>query len=335
MIMKNIRNIGIMALAINIMWLVFICPVSGAEKRSGEGLTIWFDTGGAPGEPYSTIVQKGAEAAMNDLGCKIKFMYSDWNPETMLVNFKMALAANPAGIVVVGMPGDPAYGPLIDKAYSKGVLVTAIDTALPKTLAKYKSDGFGFIGTDYTIQGTALAREALKRSGLKKGDRVFVWGLKRLPERGKRAQAIIDVLEKSGMVVDYQEITPEIDKDSSLGTPIISGYLGGKKDCKMIIVDHGALTSQMGNFLKAAGIAPGKVYVAGFSLSPATAAAIEKGYVSLVSEMQPYLLGYLSVVQIVMSKRYGFSGLDIDTGGGMIDRNNIKIVAPLSRQGIR
>jgi simple sugar transport system substrate-binding protein len=36
-----------------------------------------------------------------------------------------------------------------------------------------------------------------------------------------------------------------------------------------------------------------------------------------------------------MTKRYGFSGLEIDTGGGMIDRNNIKMVAPLARQGIR
>jgi simple sugar transport system substrate-binding protein len=323
------------ALAFVLMGLVLTAPALAAGKRSGEGLTIWFDTGGAPGEPFSTIVQKGAEAAMNDMGCQVRFLYSDWNPETMLVNFKKALASNPAGIVVFGQPGDAAYGPLIDQAFSKGIVVTSIDTALPKTLAKHKPDGFGFIGTDYTTQGTALAREALKRSGLKKGDRAFVWGLKRLPERGKRALAIIDVLEKAGIVVDYLEISPEIDKDSSLGTPVIAGYLGGKKDCKMIIVDHGALTSQMGNFLKSAGIAPGKVYVAGFSLSPATATAIEQGYVSLVSEMQPYLLGYLSVTQIVMTKRYGFSGLEIDTGGGMIDKSNIRMVAPLAKQGIR
>ena len=115
----------------------FTSPVGAASPRSGEGLTIWFDTGGAPGEPFSTIVQNGAEAAMNDLGCKINFMYSDWNPETMLVNFKKALAANPAGIVVFGQPGDAAYGPLIDQAFAEGIIVTSIDTALPKTLLKH------------------------------------------------------------------------------------------------------------------------------------------------------------------------------------------------------
>lgn len=333
--MKSLNRFLAVTLGIALAVLMVAGPVSAAGKRSGEGLTIWFDTGGSPGEPFSTIVQKGAEAAVNDLGCKVRFMYSDWNPEAMLVNFRKALAAKPAGIVVFGQPGDPAYGPLIDQAFSKGIVVTSIDTALPRTLAKHKPDGFGFIGTDYTTQGASLAREALKRSNLKRGDRALVWGLKRLPERGKRALAIIDVLEKAGITVDYQEISPEIDKDSSLGTPVISGYLAAKKNCRMIVVDHGALTSQMGNFLRAAGVPPGKIYVAGFSLSPATAAAIEQGYVSLVSEMQPYLLGYLSVVQIVMTKRYGFSGLEIDTGGGMIDRGNIRMVAPLARQGIR
>jgi simple sugar transport system substrate-binding protein len=333
--MKAIVRSSILAAIFACSTLVIGSNACAEAPRSGQGMKIWFDTGGAPGEPFSTIVQKGAEAAMNDMGCSVNFMYSDWNPETMLVNFNQALAAKPDGIVVFGQPGDSAYGPLIDKAFSQGTIVTSIDTALPKTLARHKPDGFGFIGTDYTTQGTALAEEALKRSGLKKGDRVFVWGLKRLPERGKRALAIIDVLTKAGMVVDYQEINPEVDKDSSLGTAIISGYLSSKPDCKMMIIDHGALTSQMENFVKASGVSAEAIYVAGFSLSPATATAIQNGYVDLVSEMQPYMLGYFSVVQVVMAKRYGFSGFEIDTGGGMIDKSNIATVAPLAKQGIR
>ena len=58
----------------------------------------------------------------------------------------------------------------------------------------------------------------------------------------------------------------------------------------------------MGNHLKNAGVKPNTVYVAGFSLSPATAAAIENGYVQLVSEAQPYVMSYFGVVQTVLSK---------------------------------
>jgi simple sugar transport system substrate-binding protein len=315
--------------------LTTILPAHAQDQRSGEGITIWFDTGGPVGGPYNTIVQNGALQAKKDLGANITLVYSDWSPEKVVDNFKKALAVKPDGIVFMGLPGDDALMPLIDEAFEKGILVTSVDTSVPRILDKYRAKGFGFIGTDYDTQGTVLAREALKRSGLKQGDRVFVWGLKRLEDRGRRARAMLKVLDEAGMKVDYLEISPEIDKDTSLGTPVITGYLSKHPDCKMMLIDHGALTSQSENFLRAAGIKPGKIFVGGFSLSPATATAIENGYVDLVSEMQPYLLGYLSVVQIVMTKRYGFTGLQIDTGGGLVDRTNISAIAPLAKKGIR
>lgn len=301
----------------------------------GEGVTIYFDTGGPAGGPYNTIVQNGAVQAASDLGAELKLIYSDWNPEKMIENFKMATAAQPDGIVVMGHPGDDAYMPFIKEAIADNILVTCVDTDLPQVRDNYKAKGFGSIGTDPVVMGTTLAQEALKQSGLKKGDRALIWGLKRLKERGRRARAMISSLEEAGIVVDYIEISPEVDKDTAMGTPIITGYLASHPDNKMILVDHGALTSQMGNFLRTAGVKPDEIFVGGFSLSPATAEAIEEGYVDLVSEMQPYLLGYYSVAQIVLTKKYGFTGLEIDTGGGLVHKENIHLVAPLAKKGIR
>ncbi len=85
----------------------------------GKGTTIWFDTGGSPGEPFGTIVQNGAVQAAADLGCDLKLLYSDWNPEKMIENFKTALAVKPDGIVIMGHPGDDAYGPFVKEAMSK------------------------------------------------------------------------------------------------------------------------------------------------------------------------------------------------------------------------
>ncbi len=301
----------------------------------GQGITIWFDTGGPVGGPYNTIVQNGAMQAASDLGAEVKYLYSDWNPEKVVENLKKSIAAAPDGIVLMGLPGDDALAPFIDEAFGKGIVVTCVDTGLPKTLKKYKSKGFGFIGTDYDVMGTVLAEESLKRSGLKKGDRAMIWGLKRLEDRGRRARAMIRTLEEAGIVVDYIEISQEIDKDTAMGTPVITGYLSSHPDCKMMLIDHGALTSQTENFLRAAGVKPDEIFVGGFSLSPATATAIESGYVDLVSEMQPYLLGYVSVAQIVFTKKYGFTGLELDTGGGLVHKDNISLIAPLAKKGIR
>lgn len=332
------KKLIIFSIMISACFFLSAISFAGADEKagqSGKGITIWFDTGGPAGGPYNTIVQNGAMQAALDLGCDIKYLYSDWNPEKVVENFKQAVAAAPDGIVLMGLPGDDALAPFIQEAFEKGIHVTCVDTNLPETLKKYKSRGFGFIGTDYDVMGTVLASEAIKRSGLKKGDRAMIWGLKRLEDRGRRARAMIRTLEQAGVVVDYIEISPEIDKDSAMGTPVITGYISGHPDCKMILVDHGALTSQMENFLKVAGVKPGEIFVGGFSLSPATVSAIENGYVNLVSEMQPYLLGYFSVVQIVMTKKFGFTGLEIDTGGGLVHKDNIGLLAPLAKKGIR
>ena len=314
-----------------------LCPVAPAGQLEplGKGLTVWFDTGGPVGGPYNTIVQNGAVQAAADMGCTLKLLYSDWNPEKMIENFKTAVAARPAGVVIMGHPGDDAYAPFVKEAMDAGVLVTCVDTDLPQIRKEYQSRGFGVLDTDPDVMGTKMTNEALARSGIEKGSRVFVWGQKVMQERGRRARAMIRTLEEAGMVVDYIEISPEISKDTALGTPIVTGYLASHPDCKMMLIDHGALTSQMENFLKAAGVGPDEIYVGGFSLSPATATAIEHDYVDVVLEMQPYLLGYFGVAQIVLTKRYGFTGLRIDTGGGMITKENIALIAPLAKQGIR
>ncbi len=321
--------------------LIFLCCTSlglfstHSQAKTGEGMTIWFDTGGAVGDGYGLIVQNGAKAAAADLGCNLRLIYSDWNPETMIVNFRQAVASNPDGIVIMGHPGDAAFANLIDTATKRGIVVTSVDTALPVTLSKHRSQGFGYIGSDNYAQGISLATEVIKRAQLQKGDRAFVWGLRRIPERGKRAEGIVEVLEKAGIVVDYLEITPEIDKDPVLGAPIVAAQMGRNPDTKVIIVDHGSLTALMGKHLKNAGIKPNQIFVAGFSLSPATAKAIEDGFVQLISEAQPYLMGYFGVLQAVLSKKYGFTGLTINTGGGLVDANNIGRISKFAKQGIR
>lgn len=328
--MKQMKNV---VLGLICLLLIHVAPA--IAEPTGAGMHIWFDTGGPVGGSYNTVVYNGAKAAAEDIGAKITFVYSDWSPEKMIDNFKRAIAEKPTGIVVMGHPGDTAFSPLINEAETAGILVTSVDTPLPQNQAQYGANGFGFIGPDNYKQGESMAQECMRRFSLKKGDRVFVWGLKRLPTRGLRATAILDVLSKNGIIVDYLEISPEVDKDPSLGAPLITGYLASKPDCKLMIVDHGALTAQMENFLRIAGVSPQDVQVAGFSLSPATATAIENGYVDLIGDAQPFLLGYFSVMQIALTKKYGFSGLEINTGGGFIGKDNLGLIAPLAKKGLR
>ena len=67
----------------------------------------------------------------------------------------------------------------------------------------------------------------------------------------------------------------------------------------------------------------------------ATIEAIKGGWTDLVLDQQPFLQGYLPIVQICLTEKYQFSGLHIDTGSGFVDSSNVEQLAPLAEEQIR
>jgi simple sugar transport system substrate-binding protein len=308
---------------------------AGAQGKHFEDVSIIFFPGGNEGCPFASVVYRGAKAAEEDLGPKVDYVWSDWLPDKMVAQFKDAVAKKPDGIAIMGHPGVAAFAPLVDEARAKGIIVTSQNTTLPAIEEKYKDVGFGYVGQELYPSGLMLAKGAAKRAGLKEGDRAMVWGLLGQETRGLRTKGCVDALEEMGVVVDYIEISDQVNSDPASGTPVVASYIAAHPDVRMIITDHGGLTATLGTYLKAANKKPGEIFGAGFDLSAATAAAIKEGWVGAVLDQQPYLQGYLPILQICLTKKYGFAGLHIDTGAAIIDASNIDFVAPLAEQGIR
>ena len=310
----------------------------GATAASGQfcaGVKLVFFPGGTPGGGFETVVYNGAKAAQAAFGPDVTYQWSDWDTSKMITQFQQALATKPDGIAVMGHPGDDAFDPLIKQARDQGIYVTAMNTELPKAQAQYATAGFGYVGAVLHDAGAALANEAIARGGLKSGDRAFVWGLKSQPGRGERTQGIIDALQKAGLTVDYLEIDDATNKDPANGTGVFTGYVSAHPDVKAMFIDHGNLTSTIPTYMKAANLAAGKVYMAGFDASAATVKGIKDGYINLVIDQQQYLQGFVAVEQLCLAKKYGFSGLFVNTGGGFIDKSNVDFLSTLVEQQIR
>jgi simple sugar transport system substrate-binding protein len=308
-------------------------PAAGTGWCSNVKIT--FFPGGPAGGVFANNVYNGAKQAQADLGAKVDYVFSDWDPQKMLQQFKEVAATKPDGIAVMGHPGDDSFDPLIDDARSKGIIVTSQNTELPKMFAKYQADGFGYVGAVNYTAGYNLGKEAVKRFALKSGDRAMVWGLLSQPSRGERTKGVIDALKEAGMEVDYNEIDAATNKDPAAGTPTFTGYVSSHPDVKLVVTDHGGLTATAETYLKAAGKKPGEIHIAGFDLSPATVAAVQGGWTELVIDQQPWLQGYLPILQICLNKVYGFSGMHIDTGAGFASKENIDFLAPLAAKEIR
>ena len=317
-------------------------PSSGAgtDATAGagqfcDGMKIVFFPGGTQGGGFETVVYNGAKAAQAAFGPDVTYQWSDWDPQKMITQFQEAVATNPDGIAVMGHPGDDAFDSLIDDAEGQGILVTVMNTELPKAETKYATDGMGYVGAVLHDAGASLANEAITRGNLQAGDRVFVWGLKAQPGRGERTQGILDALDAAGMTVDYLEIDDATNADPAAGVSTFTGYVSANPDVKAIFIDHGNLTSTIPTYMQAANLGPDDVYAAGFDLSPATVQGVKDGFVDLVIDQQQYLQGFMGIMQLCMSHEFAFSGLFVNTGGGFIDKSNIDLIAPLVDQQIR
>jgi len=310
-------------------------PVAAPEDKHFGDVSIVFFPGGSEGDSFASVVYNGAVAAANDMGCKVDYMWSGWQPDKMVSQFKDAIAMKPTGIAIMGHPGDDAFAPLVDEAFAAGIIVTSQNSGLPSIEDKYKAEGFGYVGQELYPSGEMLAKAALLRSGASAGDTAIVWGLLGQEGRGQRTKGVVDAFEAAGLTVAYYEISDAVNADAAQGTSVFAGFMAANPDAKIVVTDHGALTSTIGTYLSAAGKQPGEIYAAGFDLSAASVEAINSGYLGCILDQQPWLQGYLPIVQICLTSTYGFAGLHIDTGASIIDKTNIDQVAPLAEQGIR
>jgi len=328
---------------INILFSISIAAIltlgftssSVAEDLLGEGMTIFIQCGGNQGDAATLARTNGARDAARHFGVKLYEQYSAWQQDTMIRQMKEAMAANPTGIAIMGHPGEGAFARLVKEAVGRGIVITSGNTPLPGLQAMYGADGFGYAGVILYDGGALTATKMISNGNLKKGDKVMVYGLLAQGSRGESTRGMIDTLKKAGMNVIYQEISPEVNADSSLAAPVIQAFLSKNPDLKGIGTQHGGVTSVLPNILKRAGKKPGDIVIGGIDLSPPTINGLKTKYISATLDQQLYLQGFLPVMQIVLSKKYGFAGLTINTGAGVVTPDTINDLVPLIEAGIR
>ncbi|MGD0726062.1 MAG: substrate-binding domain-containing protein [Spirochaetia bacterium] len=324
------RNLKWVVLALVIVGALFSVQTWAADKQ----LVIYMQMGGTQGDGTTLGRTNGARAAAAANNVKLIEQYAKWDPQTMIDQFKQAMAANPDGIEIMGHPGEPAFAALVDQAEAQGIIVTSGNNPLPGLEAKYQTKGFGYAGADL-YQGGYLTGEAMVKAGLKAGDKALVYDIWHQEGRSRSSQGVFDALAKAGLQVEKLDVSTAVDSDASLAIPILTAYLAAHPDLKAIGTQHGNTTAVLPKVLQAAGKKPGEIICGGIDLSPATVSAIQGGWISASFDQVLYLQGYFPVLQIVLTKRYLIPGLHINTGVGTVTPQNVGTIKPLIDQGIR
>ena len=318
--LSNLLLVGVAACAV----LAIADPASAADPI-GKGLVMYMQMGGNPGDGATLARQTGAAEAAAALGVELKAQFSAWAPETMIKQFKEAMAAKPNCIEIMGHPGGTAFHDLVKQATDQGTVVTDGNSPLTDLQNEFGTKGFGYAETE----GARVTK------GLKAGDEAMVYGVFSQAERGQSEKGLAETLEKAGLKVDRLEITQEVNSDTSLGVPVLAAYIQAHPNLKAIGTQHGGVTGIMAEVLKKAGKKPGDIVVGGIDLGPATIDGLKSGYVTATLDQLLYLQGFMPVVQCVMTAKYKMPGLSLNTGAGTVTPQTIDALTKLIDAGIR
>lgn len=319
------------------MLLSFILPLSGVnaqgtENKLCDGVTIRFFAGGSEGDAFASIVYRGALQAEQDLGANVEYVFSGWNAETMIQQLREAVAQEPDGIAMMGHPGNDAIMPLAADAAENGIIMMYQNVDVTEVRAAYPS---GYVGAQQYPQGRALAQEALRQFDLSEGATVIVLVNLSQIERAEREQGAIDVFEENGFNVVIVDVEDEWGADPNLAIPSMSAALIDNPDTELVVFNGGQLLGNAQTYFEVAGLEPGDVYAIGFDTNELIMQGFADGWIQLTSDQQPYLQGYLPILSICMTAKYGLAPLNVDTGAGFIDTSNYETVAEQATAGYR
>ena len=327
--LSNMLMIGVAAAAV----AAIAAPASA--DPIGKGLVMYMQMGGHPGDGATLARQTGAKEAAEALGVELKSQFSAWAPETMIAQFKEAMAAKPNCIEIMGHPGSVAFHDLVKQAVDEGIVVTDGNSPLSPLQKQYGPQGFGYAGVDLYAGGTLTAQNMIADGKLKAGDEAMVYGVFSQAERGLSEKGLADTLEKAGLKVDRLEITQEANSDASLAVPILTAYVQAHPNLKAIGTQHGGITGILADVLKKAGKKPGDVTVGGIDLAPSTIDGLKSGYISATLDQLLYLQGFVPVLQCVLTAKYKMPGLSLNTGAGVVTPQSIGGLVSLIEGGIR
>lgn len=311
---------------------------AGAATAQQEGWcsdqTIRVFSGGPAGGAFNSIIDRGALQAAADTGANVEIVYSEWDFDKMVTQFREAISQRPDGIAMMGHPGDDALMPLAAEAAEAGIPVMYMNVDVPEIRARF---GSGYVGATLYNQGRALGEETLRLAGdrIGPGDKAVVMSRWESVNRAQRELGLVDTLEEAGVEVIKLQEAEGASADQMLQLPVLTSTILSNPEVKLIGYPGGPWLSAAPVFMDAIGKEPGEILGVGFDLGQGVMAAFEAGHVLVTSDQQPYQQGYLPVLSLCQQLVYKLGPLNVDTGAGFVTVDNYQDVVALAEDGVR
>ena len=308
-----------------------------AGAMAQEPLDIVFTHHSSASNTFWQAVQKGFDDACGKIAanCQMIFTQTEGAVQEQLANMEAALARQPDAILT-SIVDNTALDEIIQRARDAGVIVIGVNVDDLEGAAGNARQAF--IGQGFLPAGYSLG-EAQSANFPAEGPIKVLVGVSAPGQNWseQRAQGVMNFLEDYKAANPDREIAWErIDSGTDLATvgDRVGAYLGANPDTTAYF-DTGYWHAAVARVLADRGVEPGKVLLGGFDLVPEVVEQMKTGYVQVQVDQQPYMQGFMPVMQVYLSKTVGLAPADIDTGQGIITPDMADSIMELAAQGVR
>jgi simple sugar transport system substrate-binding protein len=264
--------------------------------------------------PFFTPTQNGAADACKLLGCSYQWTGSQTaNVGEMTNAFNSAVSAGVDGIAIA-LVSLTAFNSPTQKALSAGIPVLA-----------YNADAAGnarlaYIGQDLFVSGQAMGKRI---AGLvPSGDVALFIATPGALNIQPRIDGALNSL-KSHPSIKTHVVATGAALPMELST--IQSYVGSHPNTKGLFAVDGGSTQYVGQVIQQKGLASKGVKGGGYDLTPVTQQTLAAGALQFTIDQQPYLQGFLPILQLYMYKAsQSLTGIaDTNTGLKFLDKTTV------------
>ena len=281
-------------------------------------------------------IKRGMDDACETLNvdCQLVFNQENGNLQMQLTNLEALIEQGIDGISLV-IVEDNMFDEAVQKAVNAGIPV--ITTNVDDSDGSAGNARLAFVGQDLFQAGYELGRELSKQ--FPDEDVHVLLGLSAPGQSW--AEARIGGVEK--FLNEYKTANPGKNVtwdtiDSGLDTSVtgqrICAYVQGHPETTAYF-DAGFWGAGAGNCLRDLGYKPNELLMGMFDLVDIVMDEMDKGYVHLTIDQQPYLQGYLPILQMYFMNEFGLSAWDVNTGKAFVYPSYVSEVRKYIEMGVR
>ena len=301
----------------------------GTDLTGGKALSIYFVGVAAP-TGFHGYIARAAEAAGQNLGVKVTYIYPDQADVAKQVQkVQEALTAKPDGIIINAFGPDAAYADLVKQANGQNIPVGSAAAAPPKSgPTKAQGDQFLFrVGSDEYAAGVLTGQKLIELGA--KG-RVLVGDQQPADTTcTARAQGEVDTLKAAGIEAEITQLTMDPGQQAESVTQYLRTHPDTSAATSICDVVDGFLTAkQQAN--------RADLILTGYDIVSQTLQAIQDGRQAFTIDQQQYWRGYMPVLLMTHYLRYGLVEANYFlTGPTVVDKSNVDRVSKLVQAGFR